>query len=113
MNSAIMGINYMKQSNIFHAETANKVSAIIIALIISLMVQPAYTQTKTRSLDILMGMQYGLSMVIPIVCAVILLVLLLIYVFRLIARATFIRWAFSVIIAGAAFYISHILFHIQ
>lgn len=103
----------MKQLNILHVKISNKMSAIIIASIISLIVQPSYAQTKTKSLDILMSMQYGLSMVIPIVCTVILLFLLLIYIFRIIARATFIRWAFSVIIAGAAFYISHILFHIQ
>ncbi len=108
-----MGIKDMKQLNILQAKTGNKISAIVIASTMSLMLQPVCAQTKTKSLDILMGMQYGLSMVIPIVCAVILLFLLLIYIFRIIARATFIRWAFSVIIAGAAFYISHILFHIQ
>ncbi|WP_144751558.1 conjugal transfer protein [Bartonella saheliensis] len=103
----------MKQTNILQIRTSDKISAIVITSIISLMVKPAYAQTKTKSLDILMGMQYGLSMVIPIISAVILLFLLLIYIFRIIARATFLRWAFSVIIAGAAFYISHILFHIQ
>lgn len=60
-----------------------------------------------------MSVQYGLSILVPIVAAIILLLLLLIYIFRIIARATFMRWAFSVIIAGAAFYISHILFHLQ
>lgn len=108
-----MGIRDMKQSNILQEKTGNKISVVVIASTMSLMLQPAYAQTKTKSLDIFMGMQYGLSMIIPIVCAVILLFLLLIYIFRIIARATFIRWAFSVIIAGAAFYISHILFHIQ
>ncbi|WP_273759183.1 conjugal transfer protein [Bartonella sp. ML70XJBT.G] len=103
----------MKQSNILQTKTGNKISAIVIILIISLLTQPACAQTKTKSLDILMGMQYGLSMVIPIICGVILLFLLLIYIFRIISRATFLRWTFSVIIAGAAFYISHILFHIQ
>ncbi|WP_208440201.1 conjugal transfer protein [Bartonella raoultii] len=103
----------MRQPNVLQIRASNKISAIVITSTISLMVQPAYAQTKTKSLEILMGMQYGLSMVIPILCAIILFFLLLIYVFRIIARATFLRWAFSVIIAGAAFYISHILFHIQ
>ncbi|GAA5096031.1 conjugal transfer protein [Bartonella acomydis] len=103
----------MKQSNILQAKTGNKISAIFITLIIFLVTQSVWAQTKTKSIDVLIGMQYGLSMVIPIVCAVLLLFLLIIYVFRIIAKATFIRWAFSVIIAGAAFYISHILFYIQ
>ncbi|WP_375608585.1 MULTISPECIES: conjugal transfer protein [unclassified Bartonella] len=103
----------MKQSNILQAKTCNNISIIVIVLIVCLITQSAYAQTETKSLDIFIGMQYGLSMVIPIAAAIILLFLLLIYILRIIARSTFIRWAFSVIIAGAAFYISHILFNIQ
>lgn len=75
--------------------------------------QSVFAQTETKSLDVFMSVQYGLSILVPIAAAIILLFLLLIYIFRIIARATFMRWAFSVIIAGAAFYISHILFHLQ
>ncbi|WP_142416701.1 conjugal transfer protein [Bartonella massiliensis] len=103
----------MKQSNILSAKTCNKIGAIVITSIIFLITQSAYAQKETKSVDVFIGVQYGLSMVIPIAAAIIFLFLFLIYILRIIARATFIRWAFSVIIAGAAFYISHILFHIQ
>ncbi|EJF89666.1 hypothetical protein ME1_00436 [Bartonella vinsonii subsp. arupensis OK-94-513] len=103
----------MKQSTILQAETGKKISTFIITLIIFLMNKPAYAQTKTRAIDIFIGMQYGLSMIIPIVGAVIFFFLLLIYLFRIISRATFIRWSFSVIVAGAAFYISAFLFYIH
>lgn len=107
-----MRIKNMKQINILQAKIGNKISTIITSIIF-LMAQPVWAQTTTKDIDVLISMQYGLSMIIPIVCAIILLCLLLIYVFRIIARATFLRWAFSVVIAGAAFYISHILFYIQ
>ncbi|WP_375670599.1 conjugal transfer protein [Bartonella sp. CL434QHHD] len=102
----------MKQSNTLKSKVC-KISAIVITSVMLLITQSAYAQTETKSLDVFIGMQYGLSIIIPVVAAIILLLLLLIYIFRIIARATFIRWAFSVIIAGAAFYISHILFHLQ
>ncbi|MBB4075780.1 putative membrane protein [Bartonella fuyuanensis] len=103
----------MKKLNTFRAKACNKISVTVIASILLLITQSAYAQTGTKSLDVFIGMQYGLSIIIPISAAIILLFLLLIYLFRIIARATFMRWAFSVIIAGAAFYISHILFNIQ
>ncbi|WP_375666175.1 conjugal transfer protein [Bartonella sp. TT121SHDZB] len=103
----------MKQSNILQAKTCNNINTIVITSIACLMTQSVYAQTGSKSLDVLIGVQYGLSMVVPIAAAIILLFLLLIYILRIIARATFIRWAFSVIIAGAAFYISHMLFYIQ
>ncbi|WP_254492558.1 conjugal transfer protein [Bartonella sp. B1099] len=103
----------MKQLNTIRVKICNKISSIFIISMIFLMSQSAYAQTEAKSLDVFIGMQYGLSILIPIAAAFILLFLLLIYIFRLIARATFMRWAFSVIIAGAAFYISHILFHLQ
>ncbi|WP_375606608.1 MULTISPECIES: conjugal transfer protein [unclassified Bartonella] len=103
----------MKQSNTFQAKSCNRINVIIITSMMLLITQSAYAQTETESLDAFIGMQYGLSILIPIVAIIILLFLLLIYIFRIIARATFIRWAFSVIIAGAAFYISHILFHLH
>ncbi|WP_375657492.1 MULTISPECIES: conjugal transfer protein [unclassified Bartonella] len=102
----------MKQLNTLKSKVC-KISAIVITSVMLLITQSAYAQTETKSLDVFIGMQYGLSIIIPVVAAIILLLLLLIYIFRIIARATFIRWAFSVIIAGAAFYISHILFHLQ
>ncbi|WP_273790546.1 conjugal transfer protein [Bartonella sp. CM31XJBT] len=102
----------MKQLNTLQSKVC-KISAIVITSVMLLITQSAYAQTETKSLDVFIGMQYGLSIIIPVVAAIILLLLLLIYIFRIIARATFIRWAFSVIIAGAAFYISHILFHLQ
>ncbi|WP_273718659.1 MULTISPECIES: conjugal transfer protein [Bartonella] len=103
----------MKKSNTLRVETCNKINVIVITSMMYLISQSAYAQTETKSLDVFIGMQYGLSILIPIVAAIILLLLLLIYIFRIIAKATFRRWAFSVIIAGAAFYISHILFHLQ
>ncbi|WP_208440084.1 conjugal transfer protein [Bartonella raoultii] len=102
----------MKQLNAFRIKIYNKVNVIITSMML-LMSESAYAQTETKGLDVFMGMQYGLSILIPIIAAIILLFLLLIYIFRVIAKATFMRWAFSVIIAGAAFYISHILFHLQ
>ncbi|WP_375640398.1 conjugal transfer protein [Bartonella sp. MM55XZML] len=102
----------MKQLNTLQSKIC-KISAIFITFIALLITQSSYAQTETKSLDVFIGMQYGLSIIIPIVAAIILLLLLLIYIFRIIARATFMRWAFSVIIAGAAFYISHILFHLH
>ncbi|WP_375645555.1 conjugal transfer protein [Bartonella sp. AA56HLJMS] len=102
----------MKQLNTLQSKIC-KISIIFITSIMLLITQSTYAQTETKSLDVFIGMQYGLSIIIPMVAAVILLLLLLIYIFRIIARATFMRWAFSVIIAGAAFYISHILFHLQ
>ncbi|WP_375677401.1 conjugal transfer protein [Bartonella sp. AS69XJJH] len=102
----------MKQLNTLQSKIC-EISAIFITSVILLITQSAYAQTETKSLDVFIGMQYGLSILIPIVAIIILLFLLLIYIFRIIARATFMRWAFSVIIAGAAFYISHILFHLH
>ncbi|WP_212112758.1 conjugal transfer protein [Bartonella queenslandensis] len=103
----------MKRLNTVQAKICNKISVIFITSMMFLMTRSAYAQMETKSFDVFIGMQYGLSVIIPVVAAIILLFLLLIYIFRIIARATFMRWAFSVIIAGAAFYISHILFHLQ
>ncbi|WP_375685411.1 conjugal transfer protein [Bartonella sp. TT110JLCBS] len=102
----------MKQLNTLQSKIC-KISAIVVTSVMLLITQSAYAQTETKSLDVFIGMQYGLSIIIPIVAVILLLLLLLIYIFRIIARATFMRWAFSIIIAGAAFYISHILFHLQ
>ncbi|UNF29007.1 conjugal transfer protein [Bartonella krasnovii] len=103
----------MKQLSTFKVKTCNKINVIIITSIMLSITQSVFAQTETKSLDVFMSVQYGLSILVPIAAAIILLFLLLIYIFRIIARATFMRWAFSVIIAGAAFYISHILFHLQ
>lgn len=103
----------MEKLNTLRVKVCNRISVIVTTSMMLFVPQSAYTQTETKSLDVFIGMQYGLSILIPAVAAIILLFLLLIYIFRIIARATFMRWAFSVIIAGAAFYISHILFHLQ
>ncbi|UTO29440.1 conjugal transfer protein [Bartonella harrusi] len=103
----------MEQLNILQAKMSKRIHTLVIIPIMLLMTQVAYSQTKNRSIDIFIGMQYGLSMVIPIVGAVLLLLLLLIYLFRIISKATFIRWSFSVIMASAAFYISSLLFYIN
>ncbi|WP_455481888.1 conjugal transfer protein [Bartonella sp. B35(2025)] len=102
----------MKQLNALQAKAGSKIGAAFAIIIMFLATQSVCAQTIIRNIDILIGMQYGLSMIIPLVAAVIFLFLLVIYIFRLIARATFVRLAFSVIIAGVAFYISHVLFYI-
>lgn len=106
----------MKQLSTFQVKIENvnnKVRVVFITLILFLAAQSTYAQEKTNSVDIFIGMQYGLSIIIPIAAAIVLLFLLLLWAFRLIARATFARWAFSVVVAGAAFYLSHILYHIN
>lgn len=102
----------MKQSNIFQTKVNNKISVIFATLIMFLTTQFTYAQENINSMKLLIGMQYGLSIFIPIAGAIILLFLLIIYAFGILMKATFLRWAFSVIIASAAFYISSILFHI-
>ncbi|WP_455476218.1 conjugal transfer protein [Bartonella sp. B17] len=103
----------MKCSNIFKIKVGSKLDIAFITAIIFLMAPPAYAQATVNHMHVLMDMRHGLSMLIPIAAAVMLAVLLLIYVLRIIAGATFARWAFSIIIAGAAFYISNILFYIH
>ncbi|WP_442894419.1 conjugal transfer protein [Bartonella sp. CB60] len=112
----------MKCLNTLQAKFNSKIGIAFMATVLFLATQSAYIQAKTNKTDIqttidkanlLMGMRYGLSMFIPVVAGVILLFLLLIYACRIIARTTFARWAFSTIIAGAAFYLSNILFYIN
>ncbi|WP_413154359.1 conjugal transfer protein [Bartonella sp. cb54] len=112
----------MKCLNALQAKVNNKIGIVFTTTILFLATQSAYVQAKANKADIqtaidkadlLMGMRYGLSMFIPVAAAVILLFLVLIYAFRIIARTTFARWAFSTIIAGAAFYLSNILFYIN
>ncbi|MET3559397.1 cytochrome c biogenesis factor [Bartonella japonica] len=102
----------MKRSNTLQTKVDNKISIVLTTLIVFLETQFAYAQEKVNSINLLIGVQYGLSVFIPIAGAIILLFLLLIYAFRIITKAIFLRWAFSVLIASAAFYISSILFHI-
>ncbi|WP_409361214.1 conjugal transfer protein [Bartonella heixiaziensis] len=102
----------MKQSNALQTKMNSKSRTAFTILLISLATQPANAQSTTRNIDVFIGMQYGLSLIIPIAGAVIFLFLLLIYLFRIISKATFMRWSFSVIMAGAAFYLSSILFYI-
>nr|AAM82200.1 TrwM-like protein [Bartonella henselae str. Houston-1] len=103
----------MESLNILRTKTVRKISFIFTALVVFLTTQPSCAQTTSKGLEILIGMQYGLGIIIPIFAAIILFFLLLIYMCRIISRITFARWAFSVIIAGAAFYISSILFYIN
>ncbi|WP_455477903.1 conjugal transfer protein [Bartonella sp. B10] len=103
----------MKQSSALQARADSKIGTAFATAIIFLVTQSVYAQTKTKDMDILICMQYGLSTIVPLAAAVIFVFLLIIYIFRLIAKATFARWALSIIIAGVAFYISHILFHIS
>ncbi|ETS16858.1 hypothetical protein Q648_01018 [Bartonella quintana JK 12] len=115
ITSTIMKMKNMKELNTFQAKTENKnnkISTVFATLIIFLAAQSACAQTASKNIDVFIGVQYGLTLIIPIAAAIIFLFLLLIYVFRIISRVTFVRWTFSVIIAGAAFYISSILFHI-
>nr|WP_026088166.1 hypothetical protein [Bartonella rattaustraliani] len=102
----------MKRSNILHIKMCNRISIVFTTLMMFLTTQFAYAQEHVNHVKLLLGIQYGFSILIPIAGAVILLFLLLIYAFHIIAKATFLRWAFSVLIASAAFYISGILFQI-
>ncbi|MBX4335902.1 TrbC/VirB2 family protein [Bartonella raoultii] len=88
----------------------NKLNTIFLILIMLLATQPVYAQATNKNIDLITGLQYGLSIIVPMIAAIILLFLLILCVFRFIARATFVRWAFSTIIAGVAFYVSNILF---
>ncbi|WP_208435404.1 conjugal transfer protein [Bartonella phoceensis] len=101
----------MRCFNTLQAKVSIKIIAVLSVLTV-LTTQFAYAQEKMSKIDLFLGLQYGLSLLVPIAGAVILFFLLLIYAFRLISKATFLRWAFSVIMASAAFYISTILFHI-
>ncbi|KEC55947.1 hypothetical protein [Bartonella koehlerae] len=103
----------MESSNTLRTKAVKKISLVFAALIVFLTTHPGCAQTTSKGLDVLIGMQYGLGIIIPIFSAIILFFLLLIYVCRLISKVTFARWAFSVVIAGAAFYISSILFYIN
>ncbi|WP_156851144.1 conjugal transfer protein [Bartonella refiksaydamii] len=106
----------MKQLNTFQKKIENVSNRIRVSFIIPVLflaTKPTYAQEKTNNIDVFIGMQYGLSVIIPIASAIIFVFLLLLWAFRIIARVTFARWAFSVVIAGAAFYLSHILFHIS
>ncbi|WP_039951892.1 hypothetical protein [Candidatus Bartonella washoeensis] len=102
----------MKQSNTFQAKMNSKSIAAFATLFMFLAIQSVNAQSTTQKVDIFVGVQYGLSMIVPILGAIIFLFILLIHLFRIISRATFIRWSFSVIMAGAAFYLSSILFYI-
>ncbi|WP_208437066.1 conjugal transfer protein [Bartonella taylorii] len=102
----------MKYANTLQTKISRKVSTVLAALTVFLTIQPTCAQEKMSKLDMLIVLQYELSIIIPIAGAVMLLFLLLIYAFRLITKATFLRWAFSIIIASAAFYLSRILFYI-
>ncbi|WP_019221071.1 hypothetical protein [Bartonella senegalensis] len=103
----------MESLNTLRTKTVRKISLVFTTLVVFLTIQPSCAQTTSKGLEILIGMQYGLSIIIPIFAAIILFFLLLIYLCRIISRITFARWSFSVVIAGAAFYISSILFYIN
>lgn len=102
----------MPYFNNIMTKNSNKISTFLVILIVFLTTQSTHAQEKMSKMDILIGLHYGLSTIIPIIGAVILLLLLIVYAFRLVSRDTFFRWAFSIIIASAAFYISNVLFYI-
>ncbi|WP_455474042.1 conjugal transfer protein [Bartonella sp. B30(2025)] len=106
-------IKNMKCSNTFKVRIGHKVDMAFIAAIMFFVTQPAYVQATTHDAYLLMGVHYGLSMLIPIIAAILFVFLLIIYLLRFIAKATFLRWAFSIVLAGAAFYLSNILFYIH
>ncbi|EJF74695.1 hypothetical protein MEC_01219 [Bartonella alsatica IBS 382] len=103
----------MRRLNTSETKVDRKVSIVFITSIILLATQSAYAQTINKNIDLLMNIHYGLSITVPIVAVLIFFLLLISYMCRLIKRATFIRWAFSIIMAGAAFYISNILFYMS
>ncbi|WP_455481467.1 conjugal transfer protein [Bartonella sp. B12(2025)] len=103
----------VKQSNTSQSQICSKVSIAFVTAIIFLKTQSVYAKKTIKDVDVLTGMHYGLGTIVPIIAAFILVFLLIIYMCRIIAKTTFTRWAFSTIIAGAAFYISHILFHVD
>ncbi|UNE54087.1 conjugal transfer protein [Bartonella machadoae] len=103
----------MKLLNILQAKINKRIQSLIITPIMFLIIQPVYAQTKEKSIDLFIGVQYGLGMFVPIIGAILFLLLLPIYLFRIISKATFVRWLFSIIVASAAFYISSLLFYIK
>ncbi|WP_336293867.1 conjugal transfer protein [Bartonella sp. CB169] len=107
----------MKQSDTSQPKIFRNMGNVFVMAIMFLEAQPGYAQKSVseiiRNMDILTGMHYGLSTVVPVTAIIILIFLLIIYMLRIIAKATFKRWVFSTIVAGAAFYISHLLFNID
>ncbi|WP_455476954.1 conjugal transfer protein [Bartonella sp. B41] len=103
----------MKLFYILQMKANNKMGAAFAAMIVFLVAKPAYAQEVIKNINALIGIHYMLSTVIPIISAIIFLFLLIIYILRLIAKDTFKRWALSIIIAAAAFYISNALLHLS
>ncbi|WP_336278598.1 conjugal transfer protein [Bartonella sp. CB175] len=118
ITSTIVKVKNVKYFNALRAKIERQIGALFMTVIMFLATQSTYVHAKTNvqatvSVDTLMSMYYGLGMLVPLIAAIVFVFLLIIYLLRLIASATFARWSFSVIIAGAAFYISNILFHIN
>ncbi|WP_336276687.1 conjugal transfer protein [Bartonella sp. CB178] len=109
----------MKYSKVLWGRVGGKIGFSFMGMAVFPVTRPSYAQAGTSipvansHVDVIMGIYYGLSVFSPIIAAVILVFLCLIYLFRVIAKATFARWAFSVIVAGAALYISNMLFYIN
>ncbi|MCZ2328770.1 TrbC/VirB2 family protein [Bartonella sp. F02] len=89
-----------------------KIAVSFASVILFLIIQPVYAEPASGIRDILRDIQAGLDTIVPIIAGIILLCLLIGYLFRLIKKSTFIRWAISIIIAGLAYYITNLLFHI-
>lgn len=102
----------MRSSNTLWKKINRRIGDIFAFLAVFLISWPVYAQEKMSKIDMLIGLHYGLSMIVPIAGAIMLLFLLIIFAFNLVSKATFLRWAFSIIIASAAFYISRILLYI-
>ncbi|WP_332065813.1 conjugal transfer protein [Bartonella sp. CB189] len=118
VTSIIVKFKNMKYLDTFLVKVNRQASVIFMATIMFLTTQSANVHAETIvqaavDADTLTNLYYGLSLLVPLIAAILFLFLLIIYVLRIIARTTFVRWSFSVLIAGAAFYISNILFHIN
>ncbi|WP_273759002.1 VirB2 family type IV secretion system major pilin TrwL [Bartonella sp. AU55XJBT] len=103
----------MKQLNILQTIVRNKTTPISAALTVFFMnnsVCSANPKTLTNAKTALEGLKGDLNALIPIAAGVILLCLAIAYAGRYIEKATFIRWAVGVVVAGSASQLATLLF---
>ncbi|WP_212112754.1 VirB2 family type IV secretion system major pilin TrwL [Bartonella queenslandensis] len=102
----------MKQLNILHTKSRNKISAFSTALAVFFINNPVLAQAAglEPAKNALNALQTDLKTLIPIAAAVILLCLAIGYAGRYIGKDTFIRWAIGVVIAGSAAEFANLLF---
>ncbi|WP_273759186.1 VirB2 family type IV secretion system major pilin TrwL [Bartonella sp. ML70XJBT.G] len=92
----------MKQLNNFQSKNNNRIIVVYTAIIVFLIVHPAYAQLG-KAKGALEALKTDLiTNIIPIAAAVILLCLAIGYAGRYIGKDTFVRWAVGVVIAGSA-----------